>query len=433
MALVLLIVVPDAMAFPDPAAVAAQASRKKKSRKKRASASKKKRKSKRRSGRRRRRRGTRRAPVIQTLWMSPDSSSWVRKGRRGIIVYRDTTGCVRAMQPCSLSPGAGYAYASAINEYARTLAKDGVKVYMLMAPSQGEYYMPEGYGVPGAEQRCILATASALDTMVTPVFVNDTLRNHIDEEIYNRTDHHWAPLGAYYAGSAFAEAAGVGYRPLKEYTPQVVRGYVGTMHKFSGDPEVKKAPEDFIYFMPPTGYKAEFVNYSLSGGRTVGETPLHEEIFFKHYPDGSGAAYLTFMGGDTRTVKVSQTGGTPGRRLLIVKDSFGNAMASNLFGSFEEVHVVDFRYFPHNLADYVRRHGVTDMVFVNCVALAVNPKTAARLRTMLLQGFEDDSVSGPMGDDDFEPVDNAGDESDADSEVDDDNDNEEETIDGDEE
>ena len=89
------------------------------------------------------------------------------------------------------------------------------------------------------------------------------------------------------------------------------------------------------------------------------------------------------MGGDTRTVKVTSTGGTPGRKLLIVKDSFGNAMASNLFGSFEEVHVVDFRFFPHNLADYARRNGITDMVFVNCVSIALNPNTAARLQSML--------------------------------------------------
>lgn len=45
--------------------------------------------------------------------------------------------------------------------------------------------------------------------------------------------------------------------------------------------------------------------------------------------------------------------------------------------------MVDFRFFPHNLAQYARRNGITDMVFVNCVSIALNPNTAARLNAML--------------------------------------------------
>lgn len=89
------------------------------------------------------------------------------------------------------------------------------------------------------------------------------------------------------------------------------------------------------------------------------------------------------MGGDSRTVKVTNTGGTPGRRLLIVKDSYGNAVASNLFGSFEEVHVADFRYYPHSLIDYIRDNKITDFVIANCISLAFAPNTTARYETML--------------------------------------------------
>lgn len=343
---------------------------------------KKKRRSGKRSGNRKKTR-RRTAPAIKTLYRSEDASQWIHKGRRGIIISRDSTGTVRAMVPYTGNPNSGQKYAEAINAYAKALSKDSVRIYSLIAPSQGEYYMPEMTSTAGAEQRAIEATARALDSSVTPVFVNDTMKNHLSEEIYNRTDHHWSPLGAFYASKALARAAGVGFRKLSEYDPKTVKDYVGTMHKFSGDQEVKKAPEEFVYFLPPAGYRSEFITYRLSGGRTVSESLPHPEDFFKNYPDGSGAAYCTFMGGDTRTVKVTNTGGTPGRKLLIVKDSFGNAMASCLFGSFEEVHVVDFRYFPHNLTDYVRRNNITDMVFVNCVSLAFAPNTASRLMTML--------------------------------------------------
>lgn len=367
-----------------PIEAAAAKSRKKRKTSKRKTASSKKRGGKRKSGSKRRKgkRNRLRAASVQTVWSNASGTEWIHRGGRGIIVSRDSAGTVRAMLPCTLNPHLGRDYASAINSYATELKDDPVRVYMLIAPSQGEFYMPERTSTRGAERRCVVTAASSLTKDVVPVMVFDTLARHTAEEIYNRTDHHWSPLGAYYAASALAEAAGVRFLPLSDYRERRVGDYVGTMYKFSGDAEVKRAPEEFVYYLPPEGYEAEFIDYRLSGGSTVGESAMHKADFFRHFPDGSAAAYSTFMGGDPHTVKVSHTGGTSGRRLLIVKDSYGNAMAPCLFGSFEEVHVVDFRYFPHNLIDYVRKNGITDLAFVNCLQLAFAPSTASRLRKM---------------------------------------------------
>jgi len=372
-------------------------SRKNKNKKSKRKSSKKK-KGKRGKKRSRKSRGRTARVGVRTLYLSPDSTMWIHKGRREIVICRDSAGVVRAMVPCTINPSAGRHYAAAINEYARALSGDPVRIYSLIAPSQGEYYMPSLTSTIGNERRAINTTAEFLDSTVTPVFVLDTLKHHMSEEIFNRTDHHWSPLGAYYASAAFAKAAGVKFRPLSEYTADTVRNYVGTMYKFSGDPAVKRAPEDFVYFMPPEGYDAEFVTYSLSGRRTSGESAPHKEPFFKKFPDGSGAAYSTFMGGDTRNVKVTSTGGAPGRKLLIVKDSYGNAMAPCLFGSFEEVHVADFRYFPHNLVEYVRLNGITDLLFVNCLQIAFAPGTSSRLMTMLRAKGNDSEVWHDDGD-----------------------------------
>ena len=83
-------------------------------------------------------------------------------------------------------------------------------------------------------------------------------------------------------------------------------------------------------------------------------------MFHVMFRDGSGNAYLTFMGSDSKLTRVVT--GTPGnRRLLIIKDSYGNAIPGYLFFSFAEVHVVDFRYFNRNLKRYVADHNITDI------------------------------------------------------------------------
>lgn len=75
-------------------------------------------------------------------------------------------------------------------------------------------------------------------------------------------------------------------------------------------------------------------------------------------------AYSTFMGGDTKLTQVRTNVGN-GRRLVILKDSYGNALPGYLFYSFEEIHVVDGRYFTHNMKRYVRENGITDILFAN--------------------------------------------------------------------
>ena len=81
-------------------------------------------------------------------------------------------------------------------------------------------------------------------------------------------------------------------------------------------------------------------------------------------------------------VKV-RTGVGNGRRLAIMKDSFGNAVPAYLFGSFEEVHVLDFRYFPRNVVKYVRDNGITDFVFINNIFNAYSDGVAKSYREML--------------------------------------------------
>ena len=72
-----------------------------------------------------------------------------------------------------------------------------------------------------------------------------------------------------------------------------------------------------------------------------------------------------------------------GRRLLIIKDSYGNALPGYLFYSFEEIHVIDFRYFPGNVVKYINSNGITDLLFAHCISLAYSAKTGQGILRML--------------------------------------------------
>lgn len=290
----------------------------------------------------------------------------------GIIIVGSGAN-VRALMAYGGGPEGGVCYADLANKYKRAFGSK-VNVYCMAIPISTDYYLPDkAKSRSNSSLPTIRNIYAHLDSDVKAVNVYTTLANHAKENIFLRTDHHWAPLGAYYAARQFAEVAKVPFKPLADYEKHVIHRFVGSMYGYSKDMAVKNAPEDFEYYVPKgVQYTTTFVNYNLNEQlRVVSESKPYQGPFFAKIKDGSANAYLTFMGSDSKLTKVT-TGTHNGRRLLIIKDSFGNALPGNLFFSFEEIHVVDFRYFTKNLTDYVNSNKITDILFAfnifNCNA-----------------------------------------------------------------
>lgn len=321
--------------------------------------------------------------AVLTLMAQTDTTYSARRTRSGIIVV-DSGRHTRAFEPFKATTASATAYANMVKAYRRALPSQ-VRIYCMAIPNAVAFYCPEQYASwTNAEQPVIEQLYRQLADTAICIPVYETLAQHTDEPIYSRTDHHWAPLGAYYAAATFAQKANVSFLPLTEYQPQVVHNYVGTMYTFSKDLAVKRAPEDFVYYLPKdNSYTAQFVTYTLGKNRrTASESQPTSRPFFVPYRDGSSGAYCTFMGGDTRTVRVV-TNQKNGRRLMILKDSYGNALPPFLFCAFEEIHVVDFRYFPHSITDYVADNGITDVLFANNLIHVCAQTTPRRYLEML--------------------------------------------------
>lgn len=280
---------------------------------------------------------------------------------------------VRALMIYGGSSNGGGCFAEMVNKYKRTFGSR-VNVYCMAIPIATDFYLPDkAKGRSHSSLPTIRNIYAHLDPDVKAVNVYTTLANHVKENIFLRTDHHWAPLGAYYAARQFAEVAKVPFKPLADYEKRVVHRFVGSMYGYSKDRAVKNAPEDFVFYVPKNvQYTTTYINYDLNEQlRVVSESKPYQGQFFTKIKDGSGNAYLTFMGSDFKLTKVT-TGTHNGRRLLIIKDSFGNALPGNMFYSFEEIHVVDFRYFTKNMTAYVNGNRITDILFAfnifNCNA-----------------------------------------------------------------
>lgn len=324
-------------------------------------------------------------PKIDSTELKPQIEEKAKIANHGIVLVGSQPN-VRALMGYAGKPEVCNAYARMANKYQSVLG-EGVQVYCLLIPSAIEFYCPEKARSRVKSQRETIYTAyEQLDSCVKAVDAYRNIAKHTAEDIYLRTDHHWAPLGAYYAAEMIAEAAGVPFMDLSHYEQKVVRNFVGSMFRYSGDISVKRSPEDFVYHEPiGVEYETTYITYTVDENYQVtGSYGPTKGKYFHTFKDGSGGAYCTFMGGDTKITQV-RTSTDNGRRMLLIKDSFGNALPGYLFFSFEEIHVIDARYFTRNIVEYVNQNGITDLVFGNNVSFASAGSTLSAYNRFLTQ------------------------------------------------
>ena len=274
----------------------------------------------------------------------------------GSVVVSGKGKNVRAMSAFYGTFDMGAEYARVVNKYKQDLDPK-INVYTLNMPSSAAYYMPANLADQFTSQHdCITNIGNNLSGVMN-IDVYDALEAHKDEYIYSRTDHHWQPLGAYYAAKVFSEKAMFDCPDISTYKECKIKNFVGTMYAYSDyDEELNKNPDTFIYHKPDnddklavTYYDSYFSNAQYGGS-----------LFFD-YAEGV-ACYSAILGNDDEIAEIS-TDVHNGRTLVIIKDSYGNALVPYLTHGFERIYVCDFRFLDVNAIDFIERVGATDVLF----------------------------------------------------------------------
>ncbi len=283
-----------------------------------------------------------------------------------IMVVDSGTDHARALEIFSGSFSTGERYAQALNSY-KTALGESVNVFCMVIPTSAAFYMPaEEAAKYGSQLDNYNNIAEHLDGVIgVPVY--SAIEAHTDEYLYSRTDYHWQPLAAYYAGEQFASAAGVPYASLDTYTPVVREGYVGAFYAVNDVEELQNAPDTFTYYKPANLDRISCTYYS-----TDFTNPSESSLFFEN--NSIGASYTVFVGRDDTILKV-ETDVDNGRVLVIFKDSYGNALVPFLTQSFSEIYLCDFRYFDRNAVSFIQEVGATDLLFaMSTVACTTSAK-----------------------------------------------------------
>lgn len=249
-------------------------------------------------------------------------------------------------------------YATSINKIAKGIDKN-ITVYNMVVPNHTEFGLPTriGKSVENVSQADNIRTIyKNLDSRVKAINCYNALSEHNSEYIYYNTDHHWTSLGAYYGYEAFCEQTGKEPVKLSDLKKNSIEGFTGSFYTLTGNSGLYKNADTVIYYDLPVETEAKMKE-------RMGSDTIYCDVYYPAATSGT-LTYGVFCWGDTAQFVISSSANT-GKKIAVVKDSYGNAFAPYLTNHYDEVHLLDFRYWDGNLNDYLKKNGIDEVLIMN--------------------------------------------------------------------
>ncbi len=224
-----------------------------------------------------------------------------------------------------------------------------IPVYLGLIPTAAEVYRDQlPAGAENFDQAAYLKKVRESVPDAVWVDMEKWVDGASDVSLFYRTDHHWTSAGAWHGYAALMEAMGEPFEPLG--TPETVsENFYGTLYSSSGVHWL--APDTIERYVSGEGVTVE----NFEKGETHG---LYVDSFL-----GEKDKYASFLGGNTPLYIIRNPEAASEEKLLVVRDSYSDAMAPFLSQYFAEIHLVDLRYYRTSVVEYARENGM-DRIFV---------------------------------------------------------------------
>lgn len=175
---------------------------------------------------------------------------------------------------------------------------------------------------------------------------------HKKENVYFRTDHHWTQYGAYLAYRELMNSFSMTPVDNTDFTVHKTSGFLGTYYsKFRGS---FTEPEEFVL------YESETADLEVE---YIGENRVENRVIFKENLDLYDK-YKAYLDGNYPLIRIRNANQKNDRKILVLKDSFANAMVPYLSESFSEVHYLDLRYYNLSLKEYIEKEHFDEVILI---------------------------------------------------------------------
>lgn len=243
-----------------------------------------------------------------------------------------------------------------INLFLNTMSvnHENVNIYALLVPSKSQaLYNKLPMYAPVIDEKLIADKLnSSLNSNIQIFNLMNRLSEKSNEYIYYKTDHHWTTKGAFYGYNYFLEMKGD--KPLLEDDFIIInksKDFLGTGYRKANYYLGK--PDEIQIYNPK-----ENIDYNITINQKYEGNSLYDESYLSKTDK-----YSYFLGGDKSLIEIN-TSIKNNKTILIVKDSFANSFIPFLTNHYENIIIVDPRYFKMNLMNFIEEKEIDEILFL---------------------------------------------------------------------
>ncbi|MTI47739.1 MAG: hypothetical protein FH761_07845 [Firmicutes bacterium] len=230
-----------------------------------------------------------------------------------------------------------------------------IATYFLLVPNSIKIYEEKLplFASPYDQLDSIKVMKDKLNKSVEFIDVYETLMKNKDEYIYFKTDHHWTMRGAYYGYTALAKELGLNYYKMDSFNSRIVsKNFLGTYYSKAQDWSI--SPDSIEVFYPKFDiqYEVSYKDTNKSTNSLYESSHLEEKDKYSYFLDGNHALI---------TINTSIKNG---KKIAIFKDSYSHSFIPFLVNHYEEIHVIDLRYYNLSINDYLEKNNIKEVLFL---------------------------------------------------------------------
>lgn len=244
---------------------------------------------------------------------------------------------------------------NAIKSYFQFCKEQGMEeenLSFLLVPTSGlvlEEKLP-AHARMFAQQECMDRVKQVLSDYNYIDVRQELLENSQKQQLYYRTDHHWTTDGAFFAFQKWCRETGHEIPEVSDYDrTQVTDAFRGSLYSKILDAD---SAYDSIYSYTRKNDKSE---YKITKDKEKTDSFYDAEQLDKK------DKYAYFFGGNYGQVHIQNQSGGKGN-LLLIKDSFANSFAPFLAEYYENIYMVDLRYFKGSMKAYLEENQISDVL-----------------------------------------------------------------------
>lgn len=221
--------------------------------------------------------------------------------------------------------------------------------YIAICPDKGEVYrerLPNGAAF--SDERLVLDRYKN-EIGATYIDLYKIMMDHKDEYIFYKSDHHWRE-GAYLAYKELAKTMGLEeMKDIEKVTCDNFRGSLDSKSSY-----YNSAVDEILFYLPKN-----YDEIKVKGDDK--EIKVLNKVEFKNKDK-----YKALFSGNYGLVEIE---GNPksDKTLLIVKDSFANAVASLLTNEYKIIYMVDKRFFNQKINDFIKENDIDTCLVLGSV------------------------------------------------------------------